>query len=84
LVGITSTSASAIVVPANATVAFPIGTTITLIQLGTGQVTVNGAAGVTVRVASWMILALYKQYSVATLLKVALDTWVLSGDLGTV
>lgn len=66
-------------VPTNASVAFPVGTTILLLQTGAGQTTVAGAGGVTVNGTPG--LKLRAQWSVATLIKRATDTWVLTGDI---
>jgi hypothetical protein len=71
--GITAT------VPPNADVAFPIGSRIDLAQLGAGQVTVAQGAGVTVNATPGLKLA--AQYSVAYLLKIATNTWLLTGDI---
>ena len=65
-------------VPDNATVAFPVGTHISIRQGGAGQVTVGGA-GVTLNTAE--TLKLRKIGSSATLIKVATDTWDITGDL---
>lgn len=65
-------------VPANATVAFPIASQMTILQTGTSQVTVAGAAGVTVNARIGLKLA--GQWSAATLFKRATNTWVLMGD----
>lgn len=66
-------------VPPNSSVAFPIGTRITLVQAGAGQVTVDEGAGVTVN--STPGLKISAQWGGATLTKVATDTWDLVGDL---
>lgn len=65
--------------PTHATVAFPIGTRIDLVQYGAGQVTVGGA-GVTIRSAGAK-LRLAGQYSGATLWKKATNEWLLAGDI---
>ena len=65
-------------VPTNASVAFPIGTQIHILQTGASQVTVGGA-GVTINATPG--LKLRAQWSGATLIKRATDTWVLVGDL---
>ena len=65
-------------VPTNASVAFPIGTQINILQTGASQVTVGGA-GVTINATPG--LKLRAQWSGATLVKRATDTWVLVGDL---
>ena len=69
-----------LVVPTNASVAFPIGTQITILQTGASQVTVDGATvGVTLNGTPG--LKLRAQWSSATLLKRGTDSWVLMGDL---
>jgi hypothetical protein len=78
-----TTSASAVTetVPANSTVAFPIGTVIQLYQSGAGQVTVTAAGGVTLRVPGGAKTRV--QYSTVTLRKRATDEWIVSGDATT-
>jgi hypothetical protein len=65
-------------VPTNASVAFPTGTQISILQTGASQVTVGGA-GVTINGTPG--LKLRAQWSAATLIKRATDTWALVGDL---
>lgn len=67
-------------VPANSTAAFPIGTTLVVRQYGTGQVTLTGANGVTLR-SRGAALTLVGQYSEASVTKRAVDEWVVSGDV---
>jgi hypothetical protein len=71
-------TAFTLTVPTNASVAFATGTRIDLIQTGAGQVTVSGS-GVTFR--STPGSKFRAQYSGATLVKLATDTWSLVGDL---
>ena len=66
-------------VPTNASVSYPIGTQINLIQTGAGQVTIVGDAGVTVNGTPG--LKFREQWSSATLIKRATDTWIAIGDL---
>lgn len=68
-----------VTIPANSTTAYPVGTSIDLLQTGAGQVTIAGAAGVTVNATPG--LKLRSQWSSATLFKRATDTWVVMGDL---
>jgi hypothetical protein len=77
---ITASNASAITltVPTNASVAFPTGTQLSILQTGASQVTVGGA-GVTINGTPG--LKLRTQWSSATLIKRATDTWALVGDL---
>ena len=78
LVEINMASANTLTVPTNASVAYPIGAQINLLQTGAGQVTVGGA-GVTINGTPG--LKLRAQWSAATLIKRGTDTWVLIGDL---
>ena len=73
-----SSSALTITIPTNANEAFPIGTTFSLIRVGTGEVTIAGDSGVTVNTA--LGLRLRAQWSAATLRKRGTDTWLLTGD----
>lgn len=66
-------------VPTNASVAFPVGTMIHILQVNAGQTVVVPDTGVTINSSS--TLKLRTQWSVATLLKRATDTWLLFGDL---
>jgi hypothetical protein len=81
IVSLTNASAIALTVPTNASVAFEIGDQINLLQLGAGQVTVAGDAGVTVS-SEGAKLKLKDQYAIGTLVKTGTDTWVLVGNLG--
>lgn len=72
-------SANNLTIPLNSSVAFPVGTQVTIIQLGAGQTTIVGAAGVTVNATPG--LKLRAQFSVATCIKLATDTWIAAGDL---
>jgi hypothetical protein len=79
LIEMGKSTAQTLTVPADATVAWPVGTSISILQTGAGQVTVAGAVGVTINATPG--LKLRAQWSSATLLKRATDTWVLFGDL---
>ena len=68
-------------VPANATTAFPIGTTLNITQWGAIGVTIAAAGGVTINKAASKTLVLAEQYGVATLWKQGTDTWLLFGAL---
>jgi hypothetical protein len=80
VVTLTNSSPITVTVPTNASIAFPIGTQITLAQMGAGKVTVVGASGVSVYSAD-SFLSLRTQYSSGTLIKTATNTWLLIGDL---
>ena len=79
LVTLINASAITLTIPANSSVAYPVGTKIDFAQLGAGQVTVAGAGGVTVNATP--TLKLREQYSGASCIKTATDTWLLVGDL---
>jgi hypothetical protein len=80
MIEMTDSSNRTITVPLDATVAFPIGTSILVARNGTGEVAIAGAVGVTL-IASGNRLRLYNQYSIATLIKRGTDEWYLSGDI---
>jgi mannan endo-1,4-beta-mannosidase len=77
-VEMSTSTAAAVTVPTNATVAFPIGTVIEVMQAGAGQVTITPASGVTV--VSSSTLTTRTQFSVVTLRKRSTNGWVLTGD----
>jgi len=79
LIELSSASALTLTIPTNATTAYPVGTSIDILQTGAGQVTIAGAVGVTVNATPG--LKLRAQWSSATLFKRATDTWVVMGDL---
>jgi hypothetical protein len=76
----TNSSAVTATIPANASVAFPIGTEIVVYAGGTGAVTIAITSD-TLRAPNGAILA--SQYAVARLTKLAATTWVIDGDLTT-
>jgi len=79
LIEMGSESALTLTIPTNAAVAYPIGTSIDILQTSTGQVTIAAAGGVTVNATPG--LKLRTQWSSATLFKRAENTWVVFGDL---
>ena len=80
LVEVSNASAITLTVPTNASVAFPVGTQLHLLQTGAGKITVAGSGGVTVN-CSQTNKRTRAQWASATLIKRATDTWVLVGDL---
>jgi hypothetical protein len=80
LVTLANAAAITLTVPTNASVAFAIGTQITIAQSGAGTVTVAGAVGVTVNSADGD-LKLRTQWSAATLIKIDTNSWILIGDI---
>jgi hypothetical protein len=83
LVTASNASAQTYTIPLNSSVAFPTGSLVNLIQIGTGQVTVVGASGVTVAStgATATTPKTRAQYSVLTLIKAGTDTWYATGDI---
>lgn len=79
VVELSNTSTITLTVPADASVAFPVGSQVQLLQTNTGQVTVAGAGGVTVNATPG--LKLRTQWSFATLVKRGTNSWVLIGDV---
>jgi hypothetical protein len=80
IVEVGSASPNTLTVPTNASVAFPIGTQITVIQTGTGQTTITPVSG-TVTINATPGLKLRTQWSSCVLIKRATNTWVALGDL---
>lgn len=71
---------NALTIPANASVAFEIGTVIYVVQYGAGQTTILPGGSVTARSAN-SSLTLASQYSVVKLHKIGTNEWYVSGDL---
>ncbi|MEQ8307995.1 MAG: discoidin domain-containing protein [Hoeflea sp.] len=78
-VRIDNASANDLTVPPNSSVAFPVGTILTIRQVGAGQTTIVEGSGVTVNTPE--TLKLRKEGSTASLVKVATDEWDVTGDL---
>lgn len=85
LVTASNASAQTYSIPTNASVAFPVGTQINIIQIGAGQVTIQAVTSGTTTVASTGATAtapkLRAQYSSATLIKASTDLWYVVGDI---
>lgn len=85
LVTASNASAQTYSIPTNANVAYPIGSQINIIAIGAGQVTINAVTSGTTTILSNGATAaspkLRVQYSSATCIKVATDTWYVVGDL---
>jgi Major tropism determinant N-terminal domain len=79
LIEVGSSSATTLTIPADSAVDYPVGTTLDILQTSTGQVTIAGDTGVTVNATPG--LKLRTQWSSATLMKRAANTWVVYGDL---
>jgi hypothetical protein len=78
-------SANTFSIPTNASVGYAVGSTITVIQIGAGATTINAVSSGTTTIASTGATptapVLRAQYSSATCIKVATDTWYVVGDI---
>jgi hypothetical protein len=78
-------SANDFQIPTNANVAFPTGTVINVIQIGAGQTTIKAVTSGTTTISSTGATAtapkLRAQFSAASCIKVATDTWYVVGDI---
>jgi len=78
-------SANDFQIPTNANVAFPTGTVINVIQIGAGQTTIKAVTSGTTTISSTGATAtapkLRAQFSAASCIKVATDTWFVVGDI---
>ncbi len=75
-------SASTLTIPTNASVAFPVGTVITILNKGAGAVTISGAGGVTVLSAGATSASpVLNQYKSAALIQVAANSWYVVGAI---
>ena len=75
----TKATATALTVPLNSSVAFPVGVVILIRQAGAGQVTIVATGGVTINPAFNGTLVLQGAGSTVSLIKVAEDEWDLEG-----
>jgi hypothetical protein len=79
VVEMNSASAITFTIPANATLAWPVGASMDIFQMGEGQVTIANAVGVTLN--STPGKKLRTQFSSCTIMKRGTDSWILYGDL---
>jgi hypothetical protein len=84
VVTMTNGSANLLTIPTNAAVAFPVGTILNVLQGGAGVTSVKGDTGVTFNGVSGGTGAITARWQGVALLKVATDTWIGSGSIGTV
>ena len=77
----TTTGNITLSIPTNATVAFPTGTAISIVEQAAGNILVNAISGVTLYQAGNSTAGnrVLSTYGVATLMKVDTDTWFISG-----
>lgn len=79
MIELNSSSDIAVTIPPESSVNYPVGTTLDIMNINTGLVTVVAGSGVTVNATPG--LKLRTQWSSATLLKRASNSWVVYGDL---
>lgn len=85
LVTMDVSTANDFLIPTNASVAFPIGSVINVIAIGTGTTTIKAATPATTTISSTGTASapiLRTRYSSASCLKVGTDLWYIVGDLG--
>ena len=84
LVPMNKATAIALKIPTNASVAYPVGTTITVLNKGAGAVTISAVTSGTTTVLSAGAVAAsptLAQYKSAALIKTATDTWYVVGAI---
>jgi hypothetical protein len=84
LVPMNKATAVAFKIPTNASVAFPIGTAITILNRGAGTVTISAVTSGTTTVLSAGTVAAsptLPQYKTAVCIKTATDTWYVVGGI---
>lgn len=82
LVPMNKATAVAFKIPTNASVAFPVGTVITVLNKGVGAVTISAVTSGTTTILSAGAVAAsptLAQYKTAACIKVATDTWYVVG-----
>lgn len=80
VIAMNSTSTTTLTIPLNSSVAFPTGTIINVYAVGTGEVRVAPAVGVTLRPFGTSTIKLYDQYTEISLRKRDTNEWVASGN----
>ena len=74
-----NTTAYTWTIPANSSAAFPLGTVITFVNDGSGDITIARASGVALIVFGTDQNATLSQYGLATAIKVGTDRWYITG-----
>ena len=85
LVPMNKATAVAFKIPTNASVAFPVGTAITVLNKGAGLVTISAVTSGTTTVLSAGAVAAsptLAQYKTAVCIKTAADIWYIAGSVG--
>jgi hypothetical protein len=85
VVTMNNASANTLSIPTNASVAYPIGTQINVLQIGAGQTTIQAVTSGTTTIQSTGAAPaapkLRARYSAATCLKAGTDLWYVFGDI---
>jgi hypothetical protein len=85
LVTMNVATANDFLIPTNANVAFPIGSVINVVQTGVGKTTIEAVSSGTTTISSTGATAaapeLRTQFSAASCVKVATDSWIIFGDI---
>jgi hypothetical protein len=83
LVTLANSSAIAVTIPLNSSVALPVGAVIIMAAYGTGAVTISGAGGVTVvsNGATAATPVIRAQYSSVAAIQTSANNWLVAGDL---
>lgn len=82
LISRSNASASTLTIPTNASVAFPVGTAITVMNIGAGGVTISGAGGVTVLSAGATAASpTLAQYKSCVLIQHTANNWYVVGAI---
>ena len=75
-------AASTVTIPLNSSVAFAVGDQINIAQLGTAQITIGTASGVTLQ-SSGSKTKTNGQFAVVTCVQYTTNSWLLLGNLGS-
>ena len=79
------TSANTVSIPTNASVAYPTGSVINILQIDSGQTTIQASSSGTTTInstgAATAAPKLRAEYSAASCIKVDTDTWYVVGDI---
>jgi len=80
IITLSNAAATTLTLPQDSASDIPVGSSITFIQIGAGQVTVQAGAGATLN-SPGPTNKFRAQYSTVTAIKRAANTWVIAGDL---
>lgn len=82
LVTRSNAGASTMTIPTNATVAFPVGTVITVLNKGVGLVSISGAVGVTILSAGAVAaIPTLAQYKSCAIMQTSANNWYVVGAI---